>query len=681
MWRRACLVTLAVSTLFAVIPPISPAQESTGVESESKVEDPDKKEDELDRLLNLDLEQLSHESVASRINPIVEGVSKKSETLTESPAVAQVITAEEIRAFGAKNLFEVLNWATSVYTSGSYLFPDNVVSIRGDIITHDDNHRLVLINGRPVRDVQEGGLNSSIYLAFPLDAIHHVEIIRGPGSVLYGSNAYTGVINIVTKTADEPTGRGATLAGSFGTQKYDLTQGNGNDNGGYFISTTYGRQEGWPFTATGEGPPVQNPAVTGSTLRGYEDAGLFAQVYRGNFTATTFVASTSQTHLGAVPTWPTGRADDLDMDRVFVDLGYTIEPSFGGKTDLHFTYNFLGHKWQLPALIESNSHSYLVEGTHYQPIADDVDLVIGAFTDIHQGEATVVPGFVEIWYSTYAQLEYAATDWLKLIGGIQGNFPGEVEAGVAPRAGAIMTLSENWGAKLLYGNAFRSPSALERSIVAPPNLIGNPDLTPETVTTYEAQLAHTTENSRQAVTYYFSEFHELIRRVGTFPPTLENGGSIKFHGVEVETIWDPNDHWHYLGSLTWQENIDDQGVVDSTLVPNWMGKVGVAYDNCSGLKIGLFDILFSKPKGVDDVNPLAAIVNTPEDAINLLSLDVRYDVSRWVPCGRGRTAEVQLLVQNLLDDDINHPEFNRKRINTLPAGAGRSFYGGFSVEY
>lgn len=71
------------------------------------------KEDEIDRLLDLNLEQLSQVPV-SVIDPLVEGISKKPENLSESPGVAQVITAEQIRAYGAKNLFEVLNWATSV---------------------------------------------------------------------------------------------------------------------------------------------------------------------------------------------------------------------------------------------------------------------------------------------------------------------------------------------------------------------------------------------------------------------------------------------------------------------------------------------------------------------------------------------------------------------------------------
>src|SRR3972149_6967492 len=614
VWGRLC--TGLACCAFGLLFPVSVAAEvgPDPAAADAATDDP---QAEIDRLRKMALAELGNVPV-SVINPVVEGVSKKEETLADSPGIAQVITAEEIRAFGAKNLYEVLNWATSVYTSGSYLFPDNIVSIRGDRITHDDNHRLVLINGRPFRDVLESGLNSSIYLAFPLDAIHHIEVIRGPGSVLYGTNAYSGVINIVTKKPGDPTGRGKVLAGSFETQKYDLSQSSGSEDSGYLISTTYGRQEGWPFRATGEGPPVQNPAVTSSMQRGYEDLGVFAHAYRGNFTANAFFATTSQTHMGATPTWPTGDGDDLEMDRVFVDFGYRLEPCPDYVTDVHFAFNFLGHQWQLPALLESEAHSYLIEATHHRPLSEDVDLVFGAFTDIHEGGSTTVPDFTEVWYGVYGQLEYRPTDWLKLVGGVQGNMPGEIPAGVSPRASAIVTLTEDWGAKLLYGSAFRSPYALERTVNAPGALLGNPDLIPETVDTYEAQLARPTEDSRIAATYFFSEYHDSIRRVGGAPPTYANTGPMTFHGVELESVWNPNEGWHLLGSVTWQENIDDLDRVDPTLTPNWMGKVGVAYDNQGGLKIGLFDVIFSKPKeDVTVTDPTAAIVNPPVSALNL----------------------------------------------------------------
>lgn len=138
---------------------------------------------------------------------------------------------------------------------------------------------------------------------------------------------------------------------------------------------------------------MQNPAVRSSTLRGYEDVGLFAQAYRGNFTANTFVAGTSQTHLGTTPTWPTGNAEDIEMNRVFVDLGYVLQHCEDYKTDVHFTYNYLGHRWELPAPLVAQSHSYLLEATHYRPLTEKLDLIFGGFTDFHEGESFTVPPF------------------------------------------------------------------------------------------------------------------------------------------------------------------------------------------------------------------------------------------------------------------------------------------------
>ena len=75
----------------------------------------------------------------------------------------------------------------------------NVPAVRGDLPTHTNNHTLLLINGRPVRESNSGGWNFPVYMAYPIDMIERIEFVRGPGSVLYGTNAYTGVINVITK--------------------------------------------------------------------------------------------------------------------------------------------------------------------------------------------------------------------------------------------------------------------------------------------------------------------------------------------------------------------------------------------------------------------------------------------------------------------------------------------------
>ena len=77
-----------------------------------------------------------------------------------------------------------------------------MVASRGDQTAINSGHILYLINGRPTREVMEGGIASDLLESFPVGILDHVEIILGPGSVLYGSNAYAAVVNLITRKAD-----------------------------------------------------------------------------------------------------------------------------------------------------------------------------------------------------------------------------------------------------------------------------------------------------------------------------------------------------------------------------------------------------------------------------------------------------------------------------------------------
>jgi len=99
-------------------------------------------EDEyLEKLMSMDLTDL--------INVEITVASKKTEKISEAPGVISVVTAKDIERFGAQILFDVLGRMPNVYTFGSGVFPENVVSIRSGTSTHVDNHTLILINGRP----------------------------------------------------------------------------------------------------------------------------------------------------------------------------------------------------------------------------------------------------------------------------------------------------------------------------------------------------------------------------------------------------------------------------------------------------------------------------------------------------------------------------------------------------
>lgn len=136
--------------------------------------------------------------------------------ISKAPAVASVITAEDIRAMGATDLSEVLEAVPGLHVSvdaGDYT---PVFLIRG-IYSRYNPQVLFLVNDIPITNVFLGN-RSQIWGGMPVENIARIEVIRGPGSAVYGADAYAGVINIITKTAAMIKGTEAGVrAGSFNT--------------------------------------------------------------------------------------------------------------------------------------------------------------------------------------------------------------------------------------------------------------------------------------------------------------------------------------------------------------------------------------------------------------------------------------------------------------------------------
>ncbi|MBI1771227.1 MAG: TonB-dependent receptor, partial [Burkholderiales bacterium] len=148
--------------------------------------------------------------------------SQKS--LRLAPAVTSVITAADIRAMGATDLDQVLETVAGMHVEkiGANYFSAYV--LRG-IINELNSQILVLQNGVPMTVLLTGN-RSRLWGGYPLQHISRIEIIRGPGSALYGADAYSGVINIITKNSTEIKGTefGVT-AGSFSTRDVWIQHG------------------------------------------------------------------------------------------------------------------------------------------------------------------------------------------------------------------------------------------------------------------------------------------------------------------------------------------------------------------------------------------------------------------------------------------------------------------------
>lgn len=145
---------------------------------------------------NSDLEALLDES-------IVTTASKSAETDTAAPGTSTSITAEELRQYGIHSLDEAIDFLSLGVVTQNPL-RDVGVGARGVLITGDrGNHLLLLVNGHAVNEPLFGAAQFGRGAGIPMELVDHIEVIVGPGSVLYGSNAMFGVINVVTKRAKD----------------------------------------------------------------------------------------------------------------------------------------------------------------------------------------------------------------------------------------------------------------------------------------------------------------------------------------------------------------------------------------------------------------------------------------------------------------------------------------------
>jgi iron complex outermembrane receptor protein len=185
-------------------------------------------------LTQLDLQQL--------MNLNVETASRFPQKRSEAPSAVTVISSADIKAYGYRTLAEILSSISGLYMRYDTLY--TYIGVSGFGRPGDYNSRvLLLIDGYRAND--------SVYNTAPLgtdflldvDLIERVEFVPGPGSAVYGSNAFFGVINVITRTARSMAGAQASVeVGDFGTTKGRVSYGRQFENGSNLLMSASGYQ-------------------------------------------------------------------------------------------------------------------------------------------------------------------------------------------------------------------------------------------------------------------------------------------------------------------------------------------------------------------------------------------------------------------------------------------------------
>lgn len=605
--------------------------------------------------------------------PSVMVASKKAEKISDAPGVITVVTSDEIKNFGSVTFWDILQRLGNIQPMGSHLFRDNVVVARGALFNHYENHVLFLIDGRPFRDGSGGGYNATLYQGFPVEMIDRLEIIRGPGSVLYGSNAFDAVINIITKTP----GAGTTMSvmgggGSYGATLGQTMFGYAGDQLKIIANVNYYDDDGWDYESFTAHPAlgVQQSSIEYGQEFLTETIGL---QYK-NFTLNAFHSELDRTIVGIIPAWLVtgGQGDLLNMEYEFIDLGYSqlLGTNHELKTNLTYNRSFFELTGSLEAAI-----SYLGEISLSGSLTETLNYLVGVTVekperDQENDELQKIVDYDLTNWSAYAQVDYRPSEKLKLFFGLQHNSPEDISSVTVPRIGGIYYFTPDSGLKVFYSEAFRAAGPIETLVYYPGVILGNQDLEPEIVKTVDCQLFYNNSTLQSSLTVFTSKYEDLVARVihPTFVPattTFVNSDELETFGVELEAKIKFTDHLYATLFGSWKEEKDDK-----LLTPDYMIKCGVSYTPMQGLQFGLFDSFFGEAQKNSGTR-----LNPEADGAHIVTLNCSFQPTS-LP-----NLTFNVWVRNLFEEEYYFPEFSKGWVNTLPLELDRSVYGKVTLKF
>lgn len=628
-----------------------------------------------DTLLSLDL--------ASLLDVKVTTASKFSETLADAPGVMSVVSRDELRRFGGLTVREILERVPGLTGTTAYFTDRSILAARGDQTKINGGHLLLLINGRPTREVLEGGIISDVLESFPASILERIEIIKGPGSVLYGSNAFSAVVNLITQKADRNT---FMVSGAPGTGGAFGSAAQGTFRCGdlrVVAAAQYHRRPDWETTYRLADEVIGNPvgpvpapmAVQTVLIRDWGPGGYAGLDYKGFSVMSAFTEwHTSSFVRGAV--------GENRWRRGFADVGYSFQPlarwdSSASVTHTRTTFDNPGYP-----NITRDSNETVLEWTNTLTATSRDRITFGALYGHVEGE--------ELYYGLgfalpisqgdrssggfYGQIDHRFNPMVKVIGGFQANKIGSLDLNVVPRAGLIWNPVVPVTVKALYGSAFRAPSINETRLNHP-GLAGTPGLRPERVDTFDLGVTYQGARVLAGVNVFRSRQRDsIIVDTSTPRSTYQNLGEATFKGVEFEGKYYAGQGLLLLGSYSYQANEDGAGMSNITPVPNNTAKGGISYETGNGVMLSLFDSYhggLSRPTGT---------LNPAPSSYHLVSSLVRVDLVRLLRGNATRNVGLFVRGENLADRQVWLPDWGGNTGDTIPGQRGRTVYFGIELR-
>ncbi len=520
------------------------------------------------------------------------------QSLAKAPAVASVITAQSIRKMGATDLDEILETIPGLHVSRNATRYSPIYTFRG-IRSLRNPQVLTLINGIPITNLQFGN-RGQLWGGMPVAAIERIEVIRGPGSALYGADAFAGVINIKTKAGSDIAENSATVrGGSFATRDLALLLGGEFFGAEIGFAAEYHQTDGHreiidsdrqSFNDARDGTDAS--LAPGPLSLSRDNLDLRLDILKGPWRFRGGLQRRTDAGIGA------GIAEALDpvnryrSDRFSVDVTWN-DPLVGDHWDLSAQLSYLDTTLEVeenlvifppgfagvypqglignPEVFERHGRvnaSAFYSGLKRHQIRAGVGYYLGdlykvkeeknfgpdpatgtplpptsPLVDVSDTPFVFLPEDDRENYFLYLQDVWnLANDW-ELTAGIRYDDYSDFGSTTNPRLALVWSLLHNLTTKLLYGEAFRAPSFAETRATNNPVALGNPDLAPETLESIELAFDY---HPNQAMTILLNLYHYSWKDIITFVPdagsttnTAQNAAEQEGKGWELEINWRP----------------------------------------------------------------------------------------------------------------------------------------------
>lgn len=625
-----------------------------------------------------DEQNLSELSLEDLLNIPITVSSSTAQTIFNTPSSVSVIDAGMIQKFNYSSIAEALSNIPGLQINRTYLKRD-IPTTRGILQDHYANKVLVLINGVATWNTVTGEASID---KINIHDVERIEVLKGPASVLYGTNAYSGAINIVLKNPDGESANTYFGVGSHGFFEAGANYSYSVDDFKLFLSGNSSEEVGQDYSFTDEKKVYghYNEYMKGSNFN------INASYKQHSVLFNSFVSHES--YLGVEPNWTAGIGNDhLSNGYLFA---YKLDHHFSDVFGLKYGFTYDWNQRNLSRTLDDNTRANLKGYRIYNTVNFDLKLIEslnieGGFDyDIRKGleyknynvqkdsllAANDMENLQVKEYSVFGQVGYTLNSFNFLVGTRYSN--NELFGNnLSSRSSLVYSFDEKNSVKLIWGQSYRAPSLFELYFRTPTNTVfGNTSLNPETSNSFELSYLTAFDNFFIQALVYHATYENKIFRTRRLPNSdtdkstiYVNGSTFKADGLELEVKYQNEKLADVFANYSYThgdngDEVNSNGIYNFKFVPQHVLSAGLA-KRFSNLFCSMTLNYISETKGYKA--DISSFVTAN------MSVGFEHKLSVF-------TLRHSLSAKNLFDNSILFPEFVRGTLNEIPSGYGRRIF-------